>query len=86
MITEQYPLLTDSWAGMSDEERANVIRSIRNTLLIQCDWTQLPDSPLTETKRAEWATYRQALRDILQTYAGSLIDLEFPDPPSSSVE
>ena len=38
------------------------VRSIRDGLLSQSDWTQLPDVPLA-TKEA-WATYRQALRDI----------------------
>jgi len=39
-------------------------RQVRNDLLAMSDWTQLPDSPLTDAKRAEWATYRQALRDV----------------------
>lgn len=86
MITEMYPALAESWGLMIDEERLNVVRSIRNTLLAQSDWTQLPDSPLTDAKRAEWATYRQALRDILQTYSENLLEVEFPDPPSNSVE
>jgi hypothetical protein len=34
----------------------------RSQLLMQSDWTQLPDVPLA-TKTA-WAAYRQALRDI----------------------
>ena len=36
----------------------------RNGKLRACDWTQIPDSPLTEEKKAEWATYRQTLRDL----------------------
>ena len=31
------------------------------------DWTQMPDSPLSDSKKAEWATYRQELRDITKT-------------------
>lgn len=38
-----------------------VIRSQRNALLSSSDWTQLPDAPVNA---ADWATYRQALRDI----------------------
>ena len=41
-----------------------IVRSNRNIMLSECDWTQLPDSPLTEEKKAEWITYRQSLRDI----------------------
>ncbi len=45
------------------------IRSQRDSLLDDTDWTQLPDSPLTEQKKSEFATYRQSLRDITTTYA-----------------
>ena len=37
----------------------------RNNKLLACDWTQLPDSPLSASKKAEWATYRQELRDMM---------------------
>lgn len=43
-------------------------RGVRDSKLTSCDWTQLPDSPLTEPKRTEWATYRQELRDLPATY------------------
>lgn len=43
-------------------ETAN--RSTRNTLLTASDWTQLPDVTLTPECKAEFVTYRQALRDI----------------------
>ena len=58
-----------------------IVRSIRDSLLSRSDWTQLPDSPLTEAKRAEWATYRQELRDITEIYAENLLDTEFPNQP-----
>jgi hypothetical protein len=38
-----------------------VIRVERNKLLVESDWTQLPDAPVDA---AAWATYRQALRDV----------------------
>ena len=38
------------------------VRSLRNSLIAQSDWTQLSDIP-AETK-ALWEPYRQALRDI----------------------
>lgn len=40
------------------------IRSLRNSLLSDCDWTQLSDSPLTPEKKQEWISYRQLLRDV----------------------
>ena len=39
------------------------LRSERNILLTESDWTQYNDSPLDEAK-ADWATYRQELRDL----------------------
>lgn len=39
-------------------------KNVRNGLLLESDWTQSNDSPLTDAKKAEWATYRQALRDL----------------------
>ncbi|SFD94277.1 tail fiber assembly protein [Flavobacterium phragmitis] len=51
----------------SPEELLENIRATRNTLLIESDWTQMEDSPLTETKKLEWKIYRQELRDLTET-------------------
>lgn len=48
------------------EQKWNEIRSKRNSLLSQSDWTQLEDS--RENKEV-WATYRQELRNIPQTFS-----------------
>jgi len=40
------------------------LRRRRNQLLQESDWTQFSDSPLTDAKKTEWATYRQSLRDV----------------------
>ena len=55
----------------------------RNGLLYESDWSQLPDSPLSDNKKAEWATYRQALRDIPENYpeAISIDDIIWPTKP-----
>lgn len=74
-LTEGTPLLvegvwTRNWivSPASPEEVAEridaqwgVVRSMRNARLTLCDWTQLPDAPVVH---ADWAAYRQALRDI----------------------
>lgn len=61
------------------------VREERNKLLSQSDWTQVPDSPLTDAKKAEWATYRQSLRDFMASYTdsedNSLENIIFPSPP-----
>ena len=41
--------------------KASQVRSIRDRLLADTDWTQVADAPVDVTV---WATYRQALRDI----------------------
>ena len=38
------------------------IRTTRNDLLADSDWTQMPD--VSMPNKSEWATYRQSLRDI----------------------
>ncbi len=45
----------------------DIVRFERNNRLQISDHTQLPDFP--EAKKTDWATYRQLLRDIPQTYA-----------------
>ena len=52
---------------MSDTEEMKQLRGHRNMLLTNCDWTIMPDSPLSESKQTEWKTYRQSLRDITKT-------------------
>jgi hypothetical protein len=43
------------------EAMARLARLQRNTLLADCDWTQLADAPVDDLA---WAVYRQALRDV----------------------
>ena len=40
------------------------LRRDRDALLLSSDYTQTSDGPLTDAKKTEWATYRQALRDL----------------------
>ena len=78
------------------QEFWNDIVEKRNAKLRDCDWTQMPDSPLTAEKKAEWASYMQALRDIPNNlrnhpnyvsdeeshpYNGSIMDWTFPAKP-----
>ena len=41
-----------------------MLRNQRDDKLLLCDWTQGNDTPLGSSKKTEWATYRQALRDL----------------------
>lgn len=53
------------------------IRSKRNNLLSLSDYTQMADWP---GDKAAWATYRQALRDLPQTYTNAA-DVVWPSKP-----
>tara|TARA_R100001443_G_C3274451_1_gene158805 strand:- start:151 stop:345 length:195 start_codon:yes stop_codon:yes gene_type:complete len=56
---------------------------IREAQLYRSDWTQLPDSPLTDEKKAEWNTFRQAWRDITKHAEWpNLEESDFPTEPS----
>ena len=58
----------------------NDLRLVRDAKLAQSDWTQGADSPLTDSKKTQWATYRQSLRDITDS-ATSLDDVSWPEKP-----
>lgn len=45
------------------------VRRKRNELLVQSDWTQLADAPLTAEQKTAWAAYRQLLRDVTTRFA-----------------
>ena len=53
----------------------SLLRLERNRRLAKCDWTQGNDSPLTSDKKTEWATYRQALRDLPASSSPKLDDM-----------
>lgn len=56
------------WEEMTEQQKWNQIKYQRDLYLQQCDWTQLPDAVFTIEEKAAWQDYRQALRDIPQTF------------------
>jgi hypothetical protein len=64
----------------SDREREK-----RNQRLADSDWTQMDGSPLSDSKKAEWATYRQTLRDLPAVFPNlnQGNGLEWPTEPAS---
>ena len=60
-----------------------IIRNMRNGLLEESDWTQVNDCPLSDSKKQEWATYRQELRDLpsSQQAIDNIADVIFPTIP-----
>ena len=69
------------------EKQSRFLDRTRLNLLTQCDWTQLPDSPLSAEEKAAWAEYRQLLRDLPGTIDWSTItttdQVVFPLPPGT---
>ena len=60
------------------------VRAQRSKLLTDSDWTQGADSPLSTSKKTEWQTYRQSLRDVTSGIS-SVSDVEnitWPTKPS----
>lgn len=57
------------------------LRALRAVKLKSSDWTQAADSPLSDAKKAEWATYRQQLRD-LPANTSDPANPTWPTPPS----
>lgn len=59
-----------------------ILRRERDGLLKNSDWSQLPDAPLSAQEKTDWATYRQALRDL----PSNTVDPENPDWPTKPGE
>ena len=59
------------------------LRIHRDGRLKSCDWTQGADSPLSDSKKAEWQTYRQALRDLPTSHSSlaNKDDVTWPSKP-----
>ena len=55
---------TPEMIELTETSLISYVRMERNNRLTACDWTQLPDTPLTTEQKTAWATYRQTLRDF----------------------
>jgi hypothetical protein len=78
----------DCYNGISNV--MSFITAKRDEKLQASDWTQLTDVPLTTEQKAEWATYRQKLRDYIATnreqiatqfFSNREVEINFPTPP-----
>lgn len=91
IATDHTGEIGDTWTGteydithrleiQTDEDLWAYNRLKRNELLKECDWTASSDNSLSDAKKAEWATYRQALRDVPQTQTDPR-DITWPTKP-----
>ena len=61
--------LDAAWPQVESDRKWAGVRGERDRLLADSDWTQVADAPLTTAQKTAWKTYRQALRDLPQTFA-----------------
>lgn len=68
------------------DELKHTMRDLRDVLLKECDWTVVPDSPLTDEHKQEWITWRQWMRDLPTRCSPQDGDkwVEILDPPSGA--
>lgn len=64
-----------------DSRTAASVRADRDKRLASCDWTQMADSPLSDSDKTAWAGYRQSLRD-LPSATGFPHTMSWPTEPS----
>ena len=77
-LTQANGAWTQGWevSNLPEEDAGRNIRSQRDNLLSETDWMALSDNTMTP----EWATYRQALRDVTEQ-TGFPYDVTWPTKP-----
>ena len=70
--------VSDEEKAQIDKSQSDAIRADRDRFLSLSDWTQMPDNNLAN--KANWATYRQELRD-LPSQSGFPWDITWPVEP-----
>ena len=78
----------DNQTGDTEEQQLErkineQVRLHREQLLKDSDWSQLSDNGLSSTKKTEWQTYRQELRDLPSGISSKqdITDLVYPTKP-----
>ena len=79
VFTVVVELLTPEDKQALYDSKAAEVRNTRNNLLAQCDWTQLPDSPVDKTV---WANYRVELRNVTEQ-SGFPFNVVYPIAPDA---
>lgn len=85
-VYHEFDYKTKAWVEDEDSTRATLLAMLRferDRMLADTDWTQIPDAPITEDKRAEWREYRQELRDMPAKHPNlkTISEILFPEPP-----
>jgi hypothetical protein len=70
----------EAYTARKNEEAATAARAERDKLIASCDWMAIKAFEGGTTVSTEWATYRQALRDV-SAQAGFPNDITWPEKP-----
>jgi hypothetical protein len=70
----------EAYTANKDAEAATAARATRDGLIASCDWMAIKAFEGGTTVSTEWATYRQALRDV-SAQAGFPNDITWPEKP-----
>lgn len=70
-LTEDECLELKQFRDSVPSQKLEFLRKMRNMKLAETDWTRMDDNGLTDSAKADWATYRQSLRDITNTYSST---------------
>lgn len=91
ILLEEQERLAQELAVELSRDYWTELRNIRDKKLLECDWTQLSDAPLTEEQKNNWLVYRQQLRDLPENiedpkplvwaYHNNQIHPDWPVPP-----
>ena len=73
--------VTYTAVAQTDAEHWASIRTKRDNLIAKSDWTVATDTPLSDSVKAKWVTYRKALRDLPASESDP-DDITWPDAPS----
>ena len=79
---EKYKIIN----GIAVEQTIDIwieARLKRNALLLESDWTQIQDAPLSDAIKLKWKNYRQLLRDLPNSNKNALTieNINFPNKP-----
>jgi len=84
-ISQDPPVVVSSQDNVYKMSAKQTCRELRNAYLKETDWTVGVDSPLSDSKKAEYTTYRQQLRDFVNGLDDNLETAEgltWPTKPS----
>lgn len=84
VCTHVYRAMTQEEIDEHNRNLWSAVRSQRDMLLRESDWTQLADAPLTDGQKLAWATYRTALRNVPQANT-DINNITWPQSPDEGI-